>query len=61
MPLRQTREDLGYTQTQIDKMEEADDAQATRDAQVGVKAIRDAAMPTGDLSQAMRDAAAGGN
>jgi hypothetical protein len=44
VPLRQTREDLGYTQTQITKMEEADDAQATRDAGIGVKAIRDAAV-----------------
>ena len=43
VPLRQTREDLGYTQTQIGKMEKADDAQATRDAGVGVKAVRDAA------------------
>lgn len=43
VPLRQTREDLGYTQTQIGKMEDADDEEATRAAGVGVKAVRDAA------------------
>jgi hypothetical protein len=43
VPLRQTRQDLGYTETQIDLMEEADDAEATRAAGVGVKAVRDAA------------------
>lgn len=43
VPLRQTRVDLGYSQTQIDDMESADDAEATRAAAVGVKAIRDAA------------------
>lgn len=43
VPLRQTREDLGYSPTQIEQMEEADDAEATRAAGVGVKAVRDAA------------------
>lgn len=43
VPLRQTREDLGYSQAQIDRMEDADDDQATREAGIGVKAIRDAA------------------
>ncbi len=43
VPLRQTREDLGYSPTQIEAMEEADDAEATRAAGVGVKAVRDAA------------------
>jgi hypothetical protein len=58
VPLRQTREDLGYTQTQITKMEEADDAEATRAAGIGVKAVRDAA--AGTMTQAMQDAAPGG-
>jgi hypothetical protein len=43
VPLRQTRQDLGYTETQIDLMEQADDAEATRAAGVGVKAVQDAA------------------
>lgn len=43
VPLRQTREDLGYSQVQIDRMEQADDAEATRAAAVGVKAVADAA------------------
>ena len=43
VPLRQTREDLGYSQAQIERMEEADDAEATRAAAVSVKAIRNAA------------------
>jgi hypothetical protein len=47
VPLRQTREDLGYTQTTIEKMEQADDQQATRDAAIGVKAVQDAAAGRG--------------
>lgn len=43
VPLRQTREDLGYSPTQIEQMEQADDQEATRAAAAGVKAIRDAA------------------
>jgi len=43
VPLRQTREDLGYTDTQIGKMETADDGEATRAAGIGVKAVQDAA------------------
>jgi hypothetical protein len=43
VPLRQTREDLGYSQAQIALMEDADDDAATRAAGVGVKAVQDAA------------------
>lgn len=43
VPLRQTRVDLGYSQTQIADMESADDDVATREAGIGVKAVRDAA------------------
>ena len=41
--LRQAREDVGYTQTQIAQLETDDDNAATRAAGVGVKAVRDAA------------------
>lgn len=43
VPLRQTRVDLGYSQTQITDMEAADDAETSRAAAAGVKAIQDAA------------------
>jgi hypothetical protein len=62
VPLRQTREDLGYSQTQIERMEESDDDEATRAAGVGVKAVRDAAQPdAAAMQQAMTDAANSGN
>ena len=41
--LRQAREDVGYSATQIQQLEQDDDAAATRAAGVSVKAIRDAA------------------
>lgn len=44
VPLRQTREDLGYSQAQIARMEEQDDAAVLRESAIGVKAVRDAAL-----------------
>jgi len=41
--LRQGREDIGYTATQIAQLEADDDAAATRESTVGVKAVLDAA------------------
>ena len=41
--LRQSREDVGYTATQIERLEADDDERATREAGVGVKAVQRAA------------------
>lgn len=41
--LRQAREDYGYSQAEITRLEEDDDTEARRESAVGVKAVRDAA------------------
>lgn len=51
VPLRQTREDLGYSQVQIDRMEEADAAAAERDADpIAAMLLRDAGVVDPDAS-----------
>lgn len=59
--LRQAREDYGYTATEIERLEEDDANEAAQLAGAGVKAVRDAAMPTAPMQQAMNDAAPSGN
>lgn len=41
--LRQSREDYGYTATEIERLEADDDNEMARESAVGVKAVRDAA------------------